>query len=1474
MSVVTTSSSSTTLSTTTILLKQIINNTYLFKCIIQQVHKIHLELGRRRIFRYSELNARWLINKRLYHIFDEKIRNDPHFYLSRDEVILFMADNTSLDRFKRVLEHDPRAIYSTGLLMDRAVSTGSLDIVKYIFNDILPSQPYQLWIKKSTAYLKDLTSKANEVHTRKPQNFIDIGPSTIASAANSGYFEMVEYLVENIKLDNGCSSLAYYMCAKGGYLDILKYLLEYYKPKFEKNDTAPNTLSVVDLYEHACHAAKLSLLEYLVASVPQPPNMWRMVASSISSQNIALASDQPPNNHLDYSMDSAVRTGSMTIVQLVFNIIRRVLPEFIIPHSASTVSASKGMFDILNYLVDNGCQLSDNAMALAAEHGHEEIVRYLHQRIQPFNMSMLVDGAAAHGSLAIVKFLTESGYSASPLALNSAATHGHLSVVMTEGATQQAFNWASGNNRLAVLDFLHKRHTRLCLQTPSRTIADLMSDDALQGAVRSGHKQTSQYILDHFRHECNLIDCTMIAFSNGNFHIMDLIDHNNPLIIFSNHQQQKKININTIESNNNNNGIDNNNNNNNNNKRNRKKKKDYCQNLNHFFEWINSIQYFKEHHAETVDDCCCEITMIDKANLDLNSVLNQVVKTRFFKYFRVNLFAECPFWVVTTLCGMDGGCGVCECDDNEIPLPWRIEDHSSDRVNLSPPPQGFTRWKDRKEDMWVIPYGPDSDTSYVNLDDTPESFTGYDGSSVWRSIYNENCFTIIDCKTNRLYFLLTNKNRAVGKIGPFLTDYKFNTGHEVDDGTTYALVQQLLKTNLLCNPSFDETLLFKDTYDKENLITQFKGHFQNISSILNCVTCEKCKLYGKMQTLGLGTALKILFDEDQSSLQRNEIIALINTLRQLSNSITFIKELTKNSDFDVHRHYHPNGDSQISEFKQKENEVTKQEEEEEEETISKNLGPTSPSWSQILLKNKYIKQSYLWIVDKTGQMTRSQIILLALMTVMSIALIVNPLPKPPKKKKQKSKQNNNNNNNNINNNNDNINDDHDNSHRKNNNNNNNNNYHQLRESRSITTMSIKAATNTNNTNNKQFWEEEEEKANDETYKTAIKTTNFIDDDGASFANNSKSHVVGWDNQGDLTSGWGIDPFERKKSQSLGLDYQEDNSNAIAHHQQQQQQQVVQQQQQATYRLPPSNKAHLKLSELLLEMKEEEENFPAEQIATQNAADNEEKDTHEETLSAPLKIQAKQTAPTFYQPLTSKNIATKTESTSSINNNNNNTNTTTASGAATKKKSASAPISHEKKKALLHTNQYSNLKFDDDDHEEKVKASTSSAVTTQSSQQKKKNDKSTPKQSTPTPTPTPVPAPAPAQTKQQPKPQAEPSKQKDTKPQQSTATASKQQKEKTPVAPVPTPKAQATPVVEPAKKNEQPEIKKKKTSKPATTATATTTQTSNNKKKSSSSKQIQQSSSSSSSTKTVVAIVAVLLVLALAFKFNDIISLVQ
>jgi hypothetical protein len=78
---------------------------------------------------------------------------------------------------------------------------------------------------------------------------------------------------------------------------------------------------------------------------------------------------------------------------------------------------------------------------------------------------------------------------------------------------------------------------------------------------------------------------------------------------------------------------------------------------------------------------------------------------------------------------------------------------------------------------------------------------------------------------------------------------------------------------------------------KKNHRYQLERHFRNITALMDCVGCEKCRLWGKLQISGLGTALKILFGGDGLDLQRNEVITLVNLLSRLSESLELVHEM-------------------------------------------------------------------------------------------------------------------------------------------------------------------------------------------------------------------------------------------------------------------------------------------------------------------------------------------------------------------------------------------------------------------------------------------------------------------------------------------------------------------------------------------------------------------------------------------------------
>ncbi|KAH8828232.1 endoplasmic reticulum Oxidoreductin 1-domain-containing protein [Flagelloscypha sp. PMI_526] len=144
-----------------------------------------------------------------------------------------------------------------------------------------------------------------------------------------------------------------------------------------------------------------------------------------------------------------------------------------------------------------------------------------------------------------------------------------------------------------------------------------------------------------------------------------------------------------------------------------------------------------------------------------------------------------------------------------------------------------------------------------------------------------------------IYFNTVLLLRAVARISPFLKMYDYcSSGTHEEDAATLAVLDKVVQV-AQSTGRFDENGLFKGV-DAEILKEEFKDHFRNVTRIMDCVGCAKCQLWGKVQTTGVATALKILFELDDSALdptrnhellQRSELVALFNTLHRFSESL-------------------------------------------------------------------------------------------------------------------------------------------------------------------------------------------------------------------------------------------------------------------------------------------------------------------------------------------------------------------------------------------------------------------------------------------------------------------------------------------------------------------------------------------------------------------------------------------------------------
>uniref|UniRef100_A0A8C0GVG1 Endoplasmic reticulum oxidoreductase 1 beta n=1 Tax=Chelonoidis abingdonii TaxID=106734 RepID=A0A8C0GVG1_CHEAB len=155
-------------------------------------------------------------------------------------------------------------------------------------------------------------------------------------------------------------------------------------------------------------------------------------------------------------------------------------------------------------------------------------------------------------------------------------------------------------------------------------------------------------------------------------------------------------------------------------------------------------------------------------------------------------------------------------------------------------------------------------------------------------------------RLKNLYFLYLIELRALSKVAPYFerSFVDLYTGNVQEDAESKTLLLDIFRDTKSFPMHFDEKSMFAgDKKGAKSLKEEFRLHFKNISRIMDCVGCDKCRLWGKLQTQGLGTALKILFSEKEIQnlpenspskgfqLTRQEIVALINAFGRLSTSV-------------------------------------------------------------------------------------------------------------------------------------------------------------------------------------------------------------------------------------------------------------------------------------------------------------------------------------------------------------------------------------------------------------------------------------------------------------------------------------------------------------------------------------------------------------------------------------------------------------
>ncbi|KAG2733492.1 hypothetical protein G9P44_003017 [Scheffersomyces stipitis] len=402
-----------------------------------------------------------------------------------------------------------------------------------------------------------------------------------------------------------------------------------------------------------------------------------------------------------------------------------------------------------------------------------------------------------------------------------------------------------------------------------------------------------------------------------------------------------------------------------------------------------SLPQFKFSPFDSPDFCSqiitptCNTTFsyIDDVNKAIRPSMRDLIKTSYFRYFKVNLDKQCKFWNAQHFCATEN-CAV------EILSPEQYNWTKVKNENLNPSKLGKiervgstardgaleTEEPETCEDLDYSHIDDDHQCVYVNLLENPERFTGYGGNQsfdVWKAIYSENCFPNTNpmsmigeekeqCIEKNLFYRLVSGLHAsiavhlsneylepetgefypnlqvfMNRVGSFndrLANIYFNYAlvaqslvrlaevlplkefiHSGYDDISPAQQKHLLESNVLdpeekyddlllndiipalaSNSLFNTSTLFDPSSVDPKLKDEFRARFKNISAIMDCVGCDRCRMWGKIQTIGYGTALKILFESEDPKnhdilkFRRIEIVALLNTFDRLSKSVEAI----------------------------------------------------------------------------------------------------------------------------------------------------------------------------------------------------------------------------------------------------------------------------------------------------------------------------------------------------------------------------------------------------------------------------------------------------------------------------------------------------------------------------------------------------------------------------------------------------------
>jgi len=356
------------------------------------------------------------------------------------------------------------------------------------------------------------------------------------------------------------------------------------------------------------------------------------------------------------------------------------------------------------------------------------------------------------------------------------------------------------------------------------------------------------------------------------------------------------------------------------------------------------------------------ITAIDAVNDELEGLLCQIRKQSYFRMYSVDMLASCEYFPQELFECYSSTCEIYPLDEEDIPSDIRSNDYdehefqldgwarwdmpSEDYYDTLQYPEEFTGY-DGSEIWRFIHDRIAFQDNEMNLSSSPTTTTDdqYDSDS-WKADFNKAVSGLHSCISAQIVRGIDKKIAMNEEFEEDCTwtdpaaEFKRRLSPE---GETPLALENLYFTYMLllsavrsardrlladCNegkispteaeslrqvlayPLIDDESIdsasrrlhdhaVKDKASKETL-WEARMRTRDLFRVMNCVQCNKCRLHGKIATMGLSTAFQLLLGRsgeggDVRVVHRVELAALMTTLSKFSTAVKYCSEMTAKS---------------------------------------------------------------------------------------------------------------------------------------------------------------------------------------------------------------------------------------------------------------------------------------------------------------------------------------------------------------------------------------------------------------------------------------------------------------------------------------------------------------------------------------------------------------------------------------------------